>query len=315
MNGKLQFGGRPGPASVLTPEEERKLVDYAVHMAQIGYGCTREQILNIVAQIVAEDGRQNPFINGRPGRKWWSLFKKRNPTVTLRTPEKLQEPSEEGCDVGTDELYAIWLQMKQLSLKETPSLPAAPEPLHSNPERRNDSEVKKSVQDDILVYPSVPESKKSKNTAFNSLPKHMSGEQFVEYLQEKQDEKERMEEKKKERELKKIQLAEERKKKKLERDKKKEEAERKKKEQRSLRRGRGGRKGLVHEPTPEPETNSDDSSKNDDDSDDEVCGQCNTDDDGRWVKCDNCETWFHYRCVGLEETDCIGDIDWFCSNC
>ena len=73
VNEKLQPGSRRGPAPILTQEEEEKLVEYAAHMAQIGYGCTREQILDIVAKIVAKDGRVNPFTNGRPGRKWWSL--------------------------------------------------------------------------------------------------------------------------------------------------------------------------------------------------------------------------------------------------
>lgn len=85
--GKLELGAKRGPASILSAEEEQRLVDYAVHMGQIGYGCTRDQIFDIVAKIVSKDGRDNPFVNGRPGRKWWELFKKRHPEVTLRTPE------------------------------------------------------------------------------------------------------------------------------------------------------------------------------------------------------------------------------------
>lgn len=115
VNGKLEFGGRPGPASVLTKEEEEKLVEYAVHMAQIGYGCTKEQVLNIVAQIVAKDGRPNPFVNGRPGRKWWSLFKKRNPRVSLRTPEKLQLARAKCC---TPEILATWYREFKCFLEE-----------------------------------------------------------------------------------------------------------------------------------------------------------------------------------------------------
>ena len=67
VNGKLTFGARRGPASVLTQEEERQIVEYATHMGQIGYGCTCEQVLDIVAKIVKKDGRPNPFVNGRPG--------------------------------------------------------------------------------------------------------------------------------------------------------------------------------------------------------------------------------------------------------
>ena len=45
--------------------------------------------------------------------------------------------------------------------------------------------------DSILVYLSVPES--SKSTSKVSLPKHLSEEQFIQYLQEKKDEKEQAE--------------------------------------------------------------------------------------------------------------------------
>ena len=90
VSGKLQIGAKRGPASVLSAEEEQRLVDYAVHMGQIGYGRTREQLFDIVAKIVSKDGCLNPFVDGRPGRKWWALFKKRHPEITLRVPEKLQ---------------------------------------------------------------------------------------------------------------------------------------------------------------------------------------------------------------------------------
>ena len=115
VNEKLQPGSRRGPASILTQEEEEKLVEYAAHMAQIGYGCTREQILDIVVKIVAKDGRVNPFTNGRPDRKWWSLFRKRNKLVTLRTPEKLQLARAKCC---TPEVLQIWYDLFKAFLEE-----------------------------------------------------------------------------------------------------------------------------------------------------------------------------------------------------
>ena len=107
---------------------------------------------------------------------------------------------------------------------------------------------KASVLDSILVYLSVPES--SKSTSKASLPKHLSGEQFIQYLQEKKGKKEQAglekaerkaerERKKKEREQKKKELQEERRKKQLQREKKKLEAERKKQEHINASRGQG----------------------------------------------------------------------------
>lgn len=112
--GKLEIGVKRGPASILSVEEERRLVEYVVHMGQIGYGRTREQLLDIVAKMVSSDGRENPFVNDRPGRKWWVLFKQRNPEVTLRVPEKLQLARARCC---TPEILRAWFNDFQTFLK------------------------------------------------------------------------------------------------------------------------------------------------------------------------------------------------------
>ena len=41
MPRKIQVGRRPGPQPVLTRDEEKWLVEWAVEMAKIGYGQTR----------------------------------------------------------------------------------------------------------------------------------------------------------------------------------------------------------------------------------------------------------------------------------
>ena len=88
--GKLEIGTKPGPSSVLTSAEESKLVEYVLHMSRIGYGKTKEELFDIVQMILEKDGRENPFTNNRPGRKWWKLFKQRHPELSLRSPELLQ---------------------------------------------------------------------------------------------------------------------------------------------------------------------------------------------------------------------------------
>ena len=47
---------------------------YVVHMKRIGYGRTKEQILETVKSIIVKDGRPNTFNGGKLGRKWWRLF-------------------------------------------------------------------------------------------------------------------------------------------------------------------------------------------------------------------------------------------------
>ena len=103
--GKLKVGAKCGPTSILTAEEEQKLVDYVVHMSKIGYGCTRDQLLEIVHKMVVKDGRKNPFTNDKPVIKWWTLFKKRHPEVSLRIPEQLQVARAKCC---TPETLQAW---------------------------------------------------------------------------------------------------------------------------------------------------------------------------------------------------------------
>ena len=59
------------PATILTPAEESMLVQWSLHMADIGYGRTREQLCLTVKKILDKDGRQNPFWDNFPGRDWW----------------------------------------------------------------------------------------------------------------------------------------------------------------------------------------------------------------------------------------------------
>ena len=44
------------------------LVDLALHMADIGYGHTREQLCATVKEILDKDGHENPFTDNYPGK-------------------------------------------------------------------------------------------------------------------------------------------------------------------------------------------------------------------------------------------------------
>ena len=60
VSGKVEIGCKPGPSSILTVAEEQKLVEYydAVEMSRIGYGLTRERIMEMVKKILDKDGEQ-----------------------------------------------------------------------------------------------------------------------------------------------------------------------------------------------------------------------------------------------------------------
>ena len=67
VTGKSMSSKR-GPPTVLTAAEEQMLADWALHMADIGYGRTREQLCATVKEILDKDGRENPFTDNYPGK-------------------------------------------------------------------------------------------------------------------------------------------------------------------------------------------------------------------------------------------------------
>ncbi|KAJ8961313.1 hypothetical protein NQ314_005962, partial [Rhamnusium bicolor] len=61
-----------GPDSVLSKEEEITIANWCINLAKY-------------------DKRPNPFVNNRPGKKWYTSFLKRNPALSHRTPESISK--------------------------------------------------------------------------------------------------------------------------------------------------------------------------------------------------------------------------------
>ena len=91
--GKVSTSKR-GPSTVLSSSEENSLVQWMLHMADIGYGCTREQVCLIVKKMLDKDGRANPLTDNYPG---WYAFLRRHPQLSLRLPESLQLARASSC--------------------------------------------------------------------------------------------------------------------------------------------------------------------------------------------------------------------------
>ena len=71
---KIQVGWWPWPQPVLTRDEEKRLTEWAVDMAKIGCGETRQQICSMVKKILEKDHCFNPFKENKPGKDWWYAF-------------------------------------------------------------------------------------------------------------------------------------------------------------------------------------------------------------------------------------------------
>ena len=96
-----------GPATVLTPAEECMLVQWSLHMADVGYGRTREQLCLTVKTILDKDDRENPFRDNCPGKDWWYAFLRRHPELSVRLPESLQMARASSC---TPQRLEKWYQ-------------------------------------------------------------------------------------------------------------------------------------------------------------------------------------------------------------
>ena len=109
ISGRVQMGAKSGPPTYLTPHEERELVDFLIGCAQIGFACTRRQVMSLVRAAMVKKGREDaPITSG-----WWDSFMRRHPQVTLRAPEKL---AYVGAIMGNREVIEAYFNLLEETL-------------------------------------------------------------------------------------------------------------------------------------------------------------------------------------------------------
>lgn len=89
VDGEVAVDAKPGPRTVLTKEEEKKLCKYCFDMCDMGYGLTVEDVKIKAYEIMENSGRQHPFREGKAGRDWYEGFLRRFPHISLRREEAL----------------------------------------------------------------------------------------------------------------------------------------------------------------------------------------------------------------------------------
>lgn len=90
-NGTVGTGLKMGPATLLAASQEEKLVDWVLSCGRNGIPVKRELLISSVAELFMDRPEENPFKNGRPGRKWLNLFLKRHPQISERIPESINK--------------------------------------------------------------------------------------------------------------------------------------------------------------------------------------------------------------------------------
>lgn len=110
LNGKTAVGARPGHPTVLSHDEEEKLIDYACNKASMGAGFGRTQFRRYAADLARK--YKKAFKKGVPSLHWWRLIKKRHSRMTLRQPEGTASVSHQCMDpVKVGKYFAVVQEM------------------------------------------------------------------------------------------------------------------------------------------------------------------------------------------------------------
>lgn len=102
---------RKGPVTVLTPDEEKQIVDWLVANHLKGFPRRKNDVKSVVKDFLDADDRprDNPFKDNLPGEKWYQSFLRRHPSIAIRTPEPVTDASSK---VGEKDIRGWFAQIK-----------------------------------------------------------------------------------------------------------------------------------------------------------------------------------------------------------
>ena len=103
----MSDGALTGRQPVIPRKIESEIVQRATQAASIGMGMSKLQFLHKIGRVTKELKLKTPLKKNVPGKDWWEGFTKRNPSVTLRTPEKLTSIRARGLNPVTTGNYFI----------------------------------------------------------------------------------------------------------------------------------------------------------------------------------------------------------------
>ena len=113
-----------GPEPFLGRDIEKRVCEWVTNMARIGYGQTREALMDKVQVVVNTLNIPTPWEHGRPSKKWYELFMKRNQHLKIRQAQLLSREragvTREGLKEWYDELYQYLHETANLDILEQP---------------------------------------------------------------------------------------------------------------------------------------------------------------------------------------------------
>lgn len=111
-----------GRRTAFTPEEETSLAGCIRCLEKWGFGLTRKEIIQIVADYVRQNNITTQFKNGVPGEDWFLNFKRRH-NLSLKTPQSVEFARKKNVDPFLIYDYFDLLEktIKELGLEDKPS--------------------------------------------------------------------------------------------------------------------------------------------------------------------------------------------------
>jgi hypothetical protein len=81
--------GGAGRGTALSADVENLLAKSISTLAKNGFGLTKTEVQDLVAEYLKKTGIQSRFKNNRPGNDWWLAFKSRY-KLSIKKPEGLE---------------------------------------------------------------------------------------------------------------------------------------------------------------------------------------------------------------------------------
>ncbi|CAH0713187.1 unnamed protein product, partial [Brenthis ino] len=108
-----------GPEPILGIDGEQKVVDWITELAKCGIPVSKEVLLENVAKIIKNIGRENKFPEGRLGQTWYQNFLRRHPEISVREPESINKDRE--AIINRNNIKPNIPKRKQTKAKESDS--------------------------------------------------------------------------------------------------------------------------------------------------------------------------------------------------
>ncbi|KAK9719447.1 hypothetical protein QE152_g22623 [Popillia japonica] len=134
-----------GPSTILSFEEELRIVTWLVDIAKAGFPVTKQSLINIVAKFIKDLDRKTPFCDGIPGKKCFKAFLKRHPNISLKTCQKLTgyrgKLTENDIHNTFAETYFRSANVEAVAVDRSSNNTDLDESTSSSEENRNDDEM------------------------------------------------------------------------------------------------------------------------------------------------------------------------------